>query len=148
MHYLLPHDSTVDRIRVLIADDMSRIRAVLRDLLEHDGRFEVVAEASDGLEAVRQTELERPDAAVLDECMPNLDGIEALPRIHACSPGTRVVVLSSFGAREMSSRALEAGACAYLEKGSSASNLIETLVDACATAEPADALPLPAANPA
>jgi DNA-binding NarL/FixJ family response regulator len=115
---------------VLLADDIDRIRQVLREVLELDGRFEVVAEASDGREAIRLAARERPDAAVIDVDMPYLDGIEALPAILADSPATRVVVLSSYDSREMAERAMRAGAIAYVEKGSAASRLTETLAGA------------------
>ena len=131
LYQAAPHHAAVGAIRVLLADDVDRIRDVLRDLLELDGRFEVVAEAADGIEAVRQAELQQPEAAVLDVSMPLLDGIEALPRIRASSPRTRVVVLSSFDSLEMGGRALAAGASAYVEKGSSVSALIDALLEAC-----------------
>jgi len=131
MYETAPHHANVGAIRVLLADDVDRIRRVLRDLLEIDGRFAVVAEAADGVEAVRQAGLHQPDAAVLDVCMPLLDGIEALPMITACSPGTRVVVSSSYDSVEMSRRALAAGAAAYVEKGTSVSELIDALLEAC-----------------
>lgn len=103
--------------RVVVADDVDDLRMLLRLALERTERFEVVAEAGDGLEAIEQSRVHQPDLLVLDLSMPNLDGLEALPRILAASPGTRVVVLSGFAAQRMAPAALAAGATAYLEKG-------------------------------
>ena len=126
----------MDPIRVVLADDVDRIRAVIRELLELDGRFSVVGEAPDGLEAISVVARERPDAVVLDVCMPIMDGLEALPYILERSPETSVVVLSSHDARQLAGRALEAGAAAYVEKGISVARLAETLIQACAGRSP------------
>jgi DNA-binding NarL/FixJ family response regulator len=134
----------VARIRVVVADDVDRIRALLRDLLEQDGRFSVVGEAADGLEAVSVAERERPDALVLDLCMPAMDGLEALPLIRDRSPETNVVVMSSYDARDMSLRAFQAGAAAYVEKGESVSTLASTLLTVCGARRLREATTVPA----
>jgi DNA-binding NarL/FixJ family response regulator len=103
--------------RVVIADDVADLRMLLRVALEGASGFDVVGEAGDGLEAIEESRRHQPDLVVLDLSMPNLDGLEALPRILAVSPGTRVVVLSGFAARRMADAALAAGAVAFLEKG-------------------------------
>ena len=103
--------------RVLIVDDVADLRMLLRMTLSGNEEFEVVAEASDGLEAIAQAERHQPDLVVLDLSMPVLDGLEALPRILEVAPDARVVVLSGFDESRMREPALAAGAVAYLQKG-------------------------------
>jgi signal transduction histidine kinase len=114
------------RISVVLADDTDDIRSLMRTLLERAG-FEVVAEAADGVEAIEVTERTKPDLLLLDLAMPSLDGLEALPRIRAGSPDTKVVVLSGFQAVQMGDEARRGGAHAYVEKGIPAADLLETL---------------------
>jgi DNA-binding NarL/FixJ family response regulator len=103
-------------ITVMIADDHEVVRAGLRQLLGTFADVELVAEAADGEEAVRRCEEHHPDVALLDLAMPGTDGIEATRRIRAVSPGTTVVVFTSFSDRERILRALDAGAIGYLLK--------------------------------
>jgi len=109
---------------VLLADDVSDLRFLIRLALERTGDFAVVAEAADGAEAIAEAERHQPDIVVLDLSMPVLDGLEALPAILAVAPATRVVVLSGFDAGKMRERVLALGAIAYVEKGN-----IESAVD-------------------
>ena len=114
---------------VLIADDTSDLRALVRDLLEATGRFEVVAEASDGAEAVELAARHRPDVVLLDLAMPVMDGLQALPAILTSSPASRVVALSGFEARRMAAAAVLAqGAVAYLDKDGLPDGLIRELL--------------------
>ena len=101
-------------MRVLIAEDETIIRLDLRDLLERAG-FEVCAEARDGAEAVELARSERPDVAVLDVKMPQLDGIEAARRILDERP-IPIVMVTAYGQDELVSRAVEAGVFGYLVK--------------------------------
>lgn len=121
--------------RVLIADDVSELRSIFRTLLTLDGRFEVVGEAVDGIEAVEQAERLRPDIVILDMAMPRLDGLQAIPKIHAAAPGVRIVVLSGFQSRGLAARAIESCATAFLEKGT-AFERIAALVHEVASAPP------------
>ncbi|MDP8931722.1 MAG: response regulator transcription factor [Actinomycetota bacterium] len=111
------------RTRVVLADDAEDFRAILRRLLEHDGRFEVVAEAEDGHEAVQVATDHQPDVIVLDLSMPLLDGRAALPRIRAAAPATRVIVLSGFGPLD-GDDAIKLGADACIEKGAGIDEII------------------------
>jgi CheY-like chemotaxis protein len=102
-------------VRVLLVDDLSDIRLVMRLLLEADGRAEVVGEAIDGAEAVRLAAELHPDAIVLDLRMPGMDGVTALPLIRDASPGAVVVALSALPVGPMTDRAIDLGAT-YVRK--------------------------------
>jgi DNA-binding NarL/FixJ family response regulator len=81
---------------ILLADDHALVRQGLRLLLE-DEDFNVVGEAEDGIEAIRLARQTQPDVAVLDLCMPQLNGIDAAREIHQCSPRTRTLLLTARG---------------------------------------------------
>ena len=115
--------------RVMIADDVQDLRSMLRLALELSGRFTVVAEAMNGTHAVDLAAMYKPDLALLDLSMPELDGLEALPRIREVSPETRVVVLSGFEEARMGPMALAQGAVAYLEKGIPPRRLVQVLIE-------------------
>jgi two-component system, NarL family, response regulator NreC len=117
----------VKQIRILLADDHTVMRRGLRLLLESQPAFSVVAEASDGRQAVEQAEATKPDIAVLDIAMPNLSGIEAAQRINAALPQTAVIVLSMHSDESYVLRALKAGVKGYLLKDSAESDLIEAI---------------------
>lgn len=114
-------------IRILLADDHTVMRRGLRLLLESQADFSVVAEASDGREAVEQAETARPHVAVLDVAMPNLSGIEAAQRIAAQTPNVAIVILSMHSDEGYVLRALKAGARGYLLKDAAESDLIEAI---------------------
>lgn len=82
-------------ITIVLADDQSEVRQALRRYLDKDGRFWIVGEASDGAQALNKVQLLKPEAVILDLAMPNLDGMQALPKIKDASPRTKVFVLSS-----------------------------------------------------
>ena len=102
--------------RVVIADDVVYFRTLLRYALDEE-KFEVVAEAGDGREAVEAADREKPDVLVLDLSMPVMDGLQAIPQIRALSPKTKILVLSGIDALSVAEQAIEHGAHAYLEKG-------------------------------
>ncbi|MBV8982268.1 MAG: response regulator, partial [Acidimicrobiia bacterium] len=116
------------RFRVVVADDFADIRHLVKVTLERSGRFEIVAEAENGVEAVEQATAHQPDILVLDLSMPVLSGMEALPQIRAASPDTKVVVLSGFDRSRMESEALAGGAVGYIEKGLRPSQLVDELL--------------------
>jgi DNA-binding NarL/FixJ family response regulator len=101
---------------VLIADDQPLVRVGLRKILEFEPDLEVTGEAIDGEEAVRQTERLRPDVVLMDIRMPVLDGIEATRRITGGHPGTRVLILTTFGLDGYVYEALRAGASGFMLK--------------------------------
>lgn len=103
-------------IRVLIADDHAVIRDGLRLLLEAHADIRVVGMAANGRDAVRLAASERPDVAVFDIAMPELNGIEAAEQLRQACPGAQVVILSMHASREHILRALQAGARGYLLK--------------------------------
>lgn len=110
--------SEPDGVRsVVLADDADDLRRLVRKLLERDGRFVVVEEAANGIEAVAAAERHRPDLLLLDLAMPLMDGLQALPEIRRVAPDTKVVVLSGFSADSAAAQALELGAADYVEKG-------------------------------
>jgi len=117
----------VKSIRILLADDHNMMRAGLRLLLERQPGFSVVAEASDGRQAVEQAEATKPDVVVLDVAMPNLNGIEAAARISQMLPRTAIIILSMHSDEGYVLRALKAGAKGYVLKDSGESDLIQAI---------------------
>jgi DNA-binding NarL/FixJ family response regulator len=111
-------------IKVLLADDHSILRDGVAALLEAQEGITVVAHAQDGREAVRKAAVHKPDVAVMDIVMPELDGIEATRELQRLSPTTRVVILSMYSTTEHIFRALQAGAKGYLLKESAGAELV------------------------
>ncbi len=103
-------------IRVLIVDDHPVVRDGLRGLFTGDPDFEVVAEASDGADAVARTEAFRPDVVLMDLHMPGLDGVAATREIVARDLGARVLVVTTYDAESDVLPAIEAGATGYVLK--------------------------------
>lgn len=115
--------------RILIVDDAEDIRMLLRLKLAHQGRYDVVGEAEDGLGAVEQARTLQPDLVVLDMAMPKMDGLQALPLIRDAVPGVRVIVLSGFNQATLEREAMAAGADRYLVKGGSMGAILDTIAD-------------------
>jgi len=105
----------VERPRVLLADDDQAVRAVLAATLERD--FEIVAEATDAIEAIALARKHRPDAALVDLNMPEGGGRVAVPGILAASPKTAIVVISSDDEDSIVRELMIGGAVAYVRKG-------------------------------
>ena len=110
-------------IRVVLADDHNLVRSGIRALLERLPEVEVVGEASNGREALALIGREKPDLALLDIGMPELNGLEAAPRIAREAPRTRVVILSMHADEKHVAQALKAGVAGYLLKDSFADEL-------------------------
>jgi DNA-binding NarL/FixJ family response regulator len=119
--------TSVKPIRILLADDHNVMRRGLRLLLESQPDFTVVAEASDGRQAVDQAEAANPDVVVLDIAMPNLSGIEAAQRIRSACPNAAVIMLSMHSDEGYVLRALKVGAKGYLLKDSAEGDLIDAI---------------------
>jgi DNA-binding NarL/FixJ family response regulator len=114
-------------IRVLVADDQSMVRAGLRMLLSDEQDIEVVAEASNGLDAVAKAAQVNPAVILMDIRMPELDGIEATRRILAANDAARVLILTTFGLDEYVYEALCAGASGFVLKDDPAEQLISAV---------------------
>ena len=105
-------------ITILLADDHTVVRQGLKKVLEERSDWEVVAEAGNGRDAVREAEEHRPDVAILDIAMPLLNGIEATRQIAKRSPGTKVLMLTMHADGAYVTQILKAGAVGYLLKDS------------------------------
>jgi len=112
--------------RVVLADDHVLVRQSLKSLLEREG-FQVVAEASDGQEALRHVESLQPDIAVMDISMPILNGLEAARELTRCSPKTKTILLTQHDEDQYVSEALAAGVKGYVLKNQAASDLIQAI---------------------
>ena len=104
----------VRRWKVVVADDDDDIRVLIRIMLERDGRFDIVAEATDGSGAVDAILANRPDVVVLDLSIPDVDGSTALSVIKQVAPDCRVAVCSA--SRDGASELLGSGADVYVDK--------------------------------
>jgi DNA-binding NarL/FixJ family response regulator len=117
----------VSAIRVLVADDQSMIRAGFRLLLAREPDIDVVAEASNGVEAVQQAARFSPTVVLMDIRMPELDGIQATRQILAAEPAARILILTTFDLDEYVYEALEAGASGFVLKDDPPEQLIAAL---------------------
>jgi DNA-binding NarL/FixJ family response regulator len=114
-------------IRVVLADDQALVRAGFRLLLDTEDGFEVVGEAGDGAEAVRQAHEHRPDVVVMDIRMPGTDGLAATRQVCAELPDVKVLVLTTFNVDEYVFEALRAGASGFLLKDTDPVELLHAL---------------------
>jgi DNA-binding NarL/FixJ family response regulator len=119
----------VTPIRVVLAEDQPMVRAGFRALLDSRSDIEVVGEAATGVEAVEQVRAQRPDVAVMDIRMPEMDGLEATRHITADQTlsDTRVLVLTTFELDEYVYGALRAGASGFLLKGGQPDDLVQAI---------------------
>ena len=115
--------NTNPAIRILVAEDEALIRMDLVEMLIEAG-YEVVAEASDGAQAIELAQLHKPDLAIIDVKMPILDGISAAEKIIGISP---VLMLTAFSQRELVERARDAGVMAYVVKPFSIGDLVPAI---------------------
>ena len=114
-------------IRIVIADDHAIVRTGVRAILSTKGDVTIAAEAADGRAALDAVAQHRPDVLVIDLTMPELNGMEAIGRVRALSPMTKVLVLSMHAAPEFVRPALRAGALGYVVKGAGLDDLVTAI---------------------
>jgi DNA-binding NarL/FixJ family response regulator len=114
-------------IQIFLADDHAIVRDGLRMLLEAQPDLQVAGEATNGRDAVRQVSQLRPDVAILDITMPELNGLEAARQIRETCEDTQVIILSMHGSTAHVFRALRAGAQGYLLKASAGASVVDAV---------------------
>jgi two-component system response regulator NreC len=114
-------------LRLLLADDHTLMRQGLRHILESNSEFDIVAEASSGIDAVELAREHKPDVAIVDIAMKELNGIEATAQILIHSPHTVVLILSMYSDERYVLRAVKAGARGYVLKNSAGEELIQAI---------------------
>ena len=112
---------------VLIVEDFAPFRAVLSGLLQERTGFQVLSEASDGLEAVRRARELNPNLIFMDIGLPGISGIEAARRIRELAPRSRIIFLSQEGSSDVVEEALNSGALGYVHKAGAANDLFPAI---------------------
>ncbi len=116
------------QLRILLADDHELVRRGIRGLLCARRGWKVVGEAANGREAVEKASKLKPDIAIVDISMPDLDGLQATRQIREIAPTTEVVVLTMHESDQMVRRVLEAGARGYVLKSDLAPHLVKAVI--------------------
>src|SRR5688572_17964253 len=124
--------SVAAKARVLLVDDHALLRTGVANIINQEPDLRVVAEAGNGLEAVQAWERHQPDVTLLDLRMPVMEGVEAVRQIRERDPRARLIVLTTYDTDDEISRALKAGAKAYILKDISANDLISCIRDVLA----------------
>src|SRR5271163_2095208 len=114
-------------IRILTVDDHALLREGIAVLVNAEPDMKLVAEASNGKEAIEKFRLHRPDVTLMDLQMPGLNGVEAISRIQSEFPNARIIVLTTYTGDVQALRALRAGARAYVLKREVHRELLETI---------------------
>jgi DNA-binding NarL/FixJ family response regulator len=115
------------RATVLVVDDHALVRTGVANIISHEPDLQVVAEAANGVEAIAAFERCHPDVTLLDLRMPVMEGVEAVRQIRMRDPNAKVIILTTYDTDEDITRALKAGAKAYVLKDISASGLIDCI---------------------
>jgi len=118
---------TAKRISILLADDHEYVRRGLKEILQSRPEYDVIAEAENGVEAVAKAKALRPDVALLDIFMPQMDGIEATRQIRASQPQTKILILTMNESEYTARQALAAGATGYALKSDPVQELMTAL---------------------
>lgn len=116
-------------VDILLVDDAEGLRALYRTIIEDDDRFAVVGEAPDGRTAIDEAGRLQPDLVLLDLSMPDMDGLEALPKILDVSPDSTVIVLSGFLEERFGDEVRTLGATGYIEKGASPDEVLDEIAE-------------------
>jgi len=119
--------SPPDSIRILTVDDHSLLRKGIASLIDAESDMKLIAEASNGQEAIEKFRLHRPDVTLMDLQMPGMSGLEAITRILGEFPDARIVVLTTYTGDVQVLKALKAGTRAYILKGHVPRELLETI---------------------
>jgi DNA-binding NarL/FixJ family response regulator len=114
-------------VNILIVDDHLLMRRIVREIIEQESDFTVVAEACNGLEAEEQAAQTQPDVVLMDLDMPDCNGFEATDRVLACSPHSRIVIFTASREERHVFQAIEHGAIGYLTKDTDPETLVHTL---------------------
>jgi len=115
------------KIRLMLVDDHDVVRAGLKAFLESQGDFEIVAEAGNGEEAIRQAELVKPDVIIMDITMPGMDGMEATTKIRINCPDSLILALTVHDDKQYLIKMLTAGASGYITKQSAVDELVAAI---------------------
>lgn len=112
--------------KVLIVDDAAFMRMMIKDILQKNG-FEVIGEASNGIEAINLYKKERPDVVTMDITMPDMDGIEAVKEIRAFDSSAKIIMCSAMGQQSMVMDAIKSGAKDFIVKPFQADRVLEAI---------------------
>ena len=119
-HWSIRKDGGPERIpktlHILIADDQPSFRHTLREMMQAEPSWSVVAEASNGLEAIEQVKRHRPDVVLMDIVMPDMSGIEATRCIKKIAPETKIIAITTYDDAEFLKQSIEAGADLFIKK--------------------------------
>jgi len=113
--------------KVLLVDDFEAFRQSVCSMLLRTGKFQVIGQAADGLEAVQKAEELQPDLILLDICLPRLNGIAAVPQIRTVAPESKILFLTGLDLPEMVEEALSTGASGYVIKSEAGIELVEAI---------------------
>jgi two-component system invasion response regulator UvrY len=111
-------------IRILLVDDHALVREGIKQLLEESGEMKVIAETSNGMDAIDKFEKYQPDVAIIDISMPLLDGLESTKQILARYPDAKILILTMHPEEQYAIRTFKAGALGYINKGTNTKDLL------------------------